>query len=146
MTPPRVWRLDHLVLTVASIDETVRFYTGVLGMSEVVFGQGRRALAFGDQKLNLHQVGHEFEPKAARPTAGSADLCLVVDADVETIGRWLAARGVDVEGPVARTGALGPVTSFYIRDPDDNLIELATYAGSGREIPDVDETSDHRRV
>jgi catechol 2,3-dioxygenase-like lactoylglutathione lyase family enzyme len=98
-------------------------------MSEVVFGQGRRALAFGEQKLNLHQAGHEFEPKAARPTTGSADLCFVVDAQADAIGGWLAGRGVRVvEGPVTRTGALGPITSFYIRDPDDNLVELATYA------------------
>lgn len=121
-------RLDHLVLTVASIDETVRFYTSVLGLTEVVFGEGRRALAFGEQKLNLHQAGHEFEPKAARPTPGSADLCLAADEDPTTIAAWLAARGVTVEeGPVTRTGALGPITSFYFRDPDGNLIELATY-------------------
>jgi catechol 2,3-dioxygenase-like lactoylglutathione lyase family enzyme len=127
-TAPHLARLDHLVLTVASIDETVRFYTSVLGMTEVVFGKGRRALSFGEQKLNLHQAGHEFEPKAARPTQGSADLCLVADADPTTIAAWLHARGVSVEeGPVARTGALGLITSFYFRDPDGNLVELATY-------------------
>jgi catechol 2,3-dioxygenase-like lactoylglutathione lyase family enzyme len=125
---PRLARLDHLVLTVASIDKTVRFYTGVLGMTEVVFGNGRRALSFGQQKLNLHQAGHEFEPKAARPTPGSVDICLIADADPATIADWLHGRGVSVEeGPVARTGALGPITSFYFRDPDGNLVELATY-------------------
>jgi len=125
---PPLARLDHLVLTVASIDETVRFYTNVLGMTEVVFGNGRRALSFGQQKLNLHQAGHEFEPKAARPTPGSADICLIVDADPDTIAAWLYGRGVSVdEGPVARTGALGPITSFSFRDPDRNLVELATY-------------------
>jgi catechol 2,3-dioxygenase-like lactoylglutathione lyase family enzyme len=125
---PRLERLDHLVLTVASIDKTVRFYAGVLGMTEVAFEDGRRALSFGQQKLNLHQAGHEFEPKAARPTPGSADLCLVADADPTTIAAWLHSRGVSVEeGPVARTGALGPITSFYFRDPDENLVELATY-------------------
>ena len=113
---PRLERLDHLVLTVASIDKTVRFYAGVLGMTEVAFEDGRRALSFGQQKLNLHQAGHEFEPKAARPTPGSADICLVADADPTTIAAWLA-----------RTGALGPITSFYFRDPDENLVELATY-------------------
>jgi catechol 2,3-dioxygenase-like lactoylglutathione lyase family enzyme len=125
---PRLARLDHLVLTVASIDKTVRFYKDVLGMTEVVFGNGRRALSFGQQKLNLHQAGHEFEPKAARPTPGSADICLIVDEDADTIAAWLHGRGVSVaEGPVARTGALGPITSFYFRDPDGNLVELATY-------------------
>ena len=128
---PRLERLDHLVLTVASIDETVRFYTEVLGMTEVAFGAGRRALSFGRQKLNLHQAGREFEPKAARPTPGSADICLVADADAATLADWLQERGVVVEhGPVARTGALGPITSFYFRDPDGNLVELATYAAS----------------
>ena len=127
-TAPRLARLDHLVLTVTSIDESVRFYTNVLGMTEVVFANGRRALAFGEQKLNLHQASREFEPKAARPTVGSADLCLIADADPATIAAWLHTRGVSIEeGPVARTGALGPITSFYFRDPDGNLVELATY-------------------
>jgi len=121
-------RLDHLVLTVASIDVSVSFYTRVLGMTEVAFGEGRHALAFGEQKLNLHQAGQEFEPKAARPTPGSADLCFVTEEDVPTITTWLEARDVSVEeGPVERTGALGPITSVYFRDPDGNLIELATY-------------------
>jgi catechol 2,3-dioxygenase-like lactoylglutathione lyase family enzyme len=116
------------VLTVASIDETISFYTTVLGMTEITFGLGRRALAFGDQKLNLHEAGHELEPKAARPTPGSADLCFIADADAATIAAWLHARGVSVEeGPVTRSGALGPVTSFYFRDPDGNLVELSTY-------------------
>jgi catechol 2,3-dioxygenase-like lactoylglutathione lyase family enzyme len=128
VTAPRIARLDHLVLTVASIDDTVRFYTSVLGMTEVTFGDGRRALAFGEQKLNLHQAGREFEPKAARPTPGSADLCFVTNADPATIAAWLRDRGVAVEqGPVSRTGAVGRITSFYFRDPDGNLVELATY-------------------
>src|SRR5262245_60434501 len=127
-TAPRLTRLDHLVLTVASIDATVGFYTTVLGMTEVVFGEGPRALSFGEHKLNLHQAGQELEPKAARPTAGSADLCLVADAEPAAIAAWLHTRGVSIEeGPVTRTGALGPITSFYFRDPDGNLVELATY-------------------
>src|SRR4026207_580833 len=89
---PRLERLDHLVLTVASIDKTVRFYAGVLGMTEVAFEDGRRALSFGQQKLNLHQAGHEFEPKAARPTPGSADICLVADADPTTTPPGLPTR------------------------------------------------------
>src|SRR5215468_7879218 len=113
--------IDHVVLTVASIDDTVDFYTRVLGMTETTFGEGRRALTFGEQKLNLHLAGREFEPKAARPTPGSADLCFVTDEDVPTITTWLEARDVSVEeGPVERTGALGPITSVYFRDPDGN--------------------------
>jgi catechol 2,3-dioxygenase-like lactoylglutathione lyase family enzyme len=124
----QVASLDHLVLTVASIDEAVSFYTRVLGMTEVIFGEGRRASAFGVQKLNLHQAGSEFEPKAALPTPGSADMCFVTDDDSATIAAWLDACGVAIEeGPVTRTGARGPITSFYVRDPDGNLVELATY-------------------
>src|SRR5262249_19030020 len=103
----RLTRLDHLVLTVASIEVSVGFYTRVLGMTEVVVGEGRHALAFGDQKLNLHQSGQEFEPRAARRTRGSADLCFVTDEDPMAIATWLDAQGVPVEqGPVERTGAL----------------------------------------
>lgn len=120
--------LDHLVLTVADIERTVAFYGGVLGMTRVTFGAGRTALAFGGQKINLHQQGREFEPKAARPTPGSADLCFVVDGPLEQVAARLAAAGVTVEdGPVARTGARGAITSLYVRDPDGNLIELSTY-------------------
>jgi catechol 2,3-dioxygenase-like lactoylglutathione lyase family enzyme len=121
-------RLDHLVLTVADIDRTCAFYEGVLGFTVVTFGNGRRALQFGQQKVNLHQQGHEFEPKAARPTPGSADLCLITAMPIAEVQQALLAAGqVIEEGPVARTGALGPITSLYIRDPDQNLIEIATY-------------------
>ncbi|MFJ2673774.1 MULTISPECIES: VOC family protein [unclassified Streptomyces] len=126
----RVERLDHLVLTVADIEATVDFYTRVLGMEPVVFGGGRRALAFGQSKINLHRAGHEFEPKAARPTPGSADLCFVVADPLERVIAELAAQGVPVEeGPVERTGALGPFVSVYVRDPDGNLVELSHYPG-----------------
>ncbi len=101
-------RLDHLVLTVASIEVTVDFYTRVLGMQAVTFGAGRTALAFGTSKINLHQAGREFEPKARRPTPGSADLCLIVSEDIPAVLAGLAAAGVAAEeGPVERTGALG---------------------------------------
>jgi catechol 2,3-dioxygenase-like lactoylglutathione lyase family enzyme len=121
-------RLDHLVLTVADIDATVDFYTRVLGMRAETFGAGRRALRFGRQKINLHQAGREFEPKAARPTPGSADLCFISDVPLDEVQRHLAACGVAVEeGPVDRTGAIGPIRSVYLRDPDDNLIEISTY-------------------
>jgi catechol 2,3-dioxygenase-like lactoylglutathione lyase family enzyme len=120
--------LDHLVLTVADIERTVIFYCGVLGMERVTFGQGRTALAFGSQKINLHQAGREFEPKALAPTPGSADLCFVAEAPLDAVVARLAAAGVAIEeGPVARTGAVGPITSVYVRDPDGNLIEISQY-------------------
>jgi catechol 2,3-dioxygenase-like lactoylglutathione lyase family enzyme len=124
----RIDRLDHLVLTVADIDATVDFYTRVLGMEAVTFGAGRTALAFGRSKINLHRAGHEFEPKADRPTPGSADLCLIADGPLEQVIEDLAAHGVPIEeGPVERTGATGPIRSVYFRDPDQNLIEVSIY-------------------
>ena len=124
----RIDRLDHLVLTVASIEATAEFYTRVLGMEVVTFGAGRTALTFGTSKINLHEAGKEFEPKARRPTPGSADICLIVEDDIAEVMAELAAAGVAVEeGPVPRTGATGPITSCYLRDPDQNLIELSNY-------------------
>jgi catechol 2,3-dioxygenase-like lactoylglutathione lyase family enzyme len=124
----RIDRLDHLVLTVADIDATMAFYTRVLGMEAVTFGAGRTALAFGRSKINLHRAGHEFEPKALRPTPGSADLCLIAAGPLEQVIEDLAAHGIPVEeGPVERTGATGPILSVYFRDPDQNLIEVSTY-------------------
>ncbi|MEO0995152.1 MAG: VOC family protein [Pseudomonadota bacterium] len=126
MSSDLIQSLDHLVLTVADIDRTVAFYRDHLGMREVEFGEGRRALAFGSQKINLHQAGREFEPKADRPTPGSADLCFLVSTPVADLATRLKAAGVPViNGPVPRTGATGPLTSIYLRDPDDNLIELS---------------------
>ena len=121
-------RLDHLVLTVADVDVTVDFYQRVLGMEPVSFKGGRRALAFGNSKINLHQAGHEFEPKAEHPGPGTADLCFIVDEPIDRIQAELIAHGVDIEeGPVERTGATGPILSVYLRDPDRNLIELSNY-------------------
>jgi catechol 2,3-dioxygenase-like lactoylglutathione lyase family enzyme len=121
-------RIDHLVLTVADIGQTVDFYVRVLGMEPVTLGGGRRALRFGCHKLNLHQAGRELEPKARRPTPGSADLCLVTTTPLDRVVDHLRAQGVPVEeGPVARTGATGPITSVYFRDPDGNLVEVSTY-------------------
>jgi catechol 2,3-dioxygenase-like lactoylglutathione lyase family enzyme len=127
---PVLKSLDHLVLTVADIGTTVAFYTDVLGMTAEVFqvadGVRRHALKFGEQKINLHLKGHEFEPKALAPTAGSADLCFLTDTDLQTWLRHLEQCGVAVlEGPVARTGADGTITSIYIVDPDGNLIEIS---------------------
>jgi catechol 2,3-dioxygenase-like lactoylglutathione lyase family enzyme len=114
----RIRALDHLVLTVRDLDATLAFYER-FGMEHVVFGEGRHALAFGDQKLNLHVAGAEFEPKAEAVTPGSADLCFLVDE--------LELDGLEpVEGPVERTGATGRIRSIYLRDPDGNLIELST--------------------
>jgi catechol 2,3-dioxygenase-like lactoylglutathione lyase family enzyme len=127
----RIARLDHFVLTVADIDTTVAFYRDVLGMEHVTFGDGRSALHFGASKINLHLAGHEFEPKARRPTPGSADVCLVVEGPLDDVLRELARGQISTEeGPVPRTGARGPITSVYLRDPDGNLIELSSYAGA----------------
>src|SRR5512139_246518 len=118
--------IDHVVLTVRDIPASVAFYTRVLGMREVVFGGGRRALAFGRCKLNLHQAGRKFEPKAAHPAPGAIDLCLLVRTPIAEVVRQLAALGVAIEaGPVERSGAQGPILSVYVRDPDGNLIELS---------------------
>jgi catechol 2,3-dioxygenase-like lactoylglutathione lyase family enzyme len=128
MNPMHIERIDHLVLTVKDIPTTCDFYSRVLGMEVVTFGEGRKALAFGQSKINLHQQGREFEPKAAAPTPGSADLCLVTPARPQAVLAHLEACGVAVlDGPVRRTGALGPITSIYFRDPDANLIEVSSY-------------------
>ena len=122
----RIISLDHLVLTVRSIEATCAFYAGVLGMEVVTIGQGRKALGFGSQKINLHERGKEFEPKAAQPTPGSADLCFLTDALLSEVIGHLNSLGVPIlEGPVARTGAVGPLRSVYFRDPDANLIEVS---------------------
>lgn len=118
--------LDHLVLTVSSIPDTLAFYTKVLGMEEITFGEGRKALAFGKQKINLHQHHQEFEPKADHPTPGSADLCFLTSTPIGECVDQLRFHGVDIiEGPVKRTGAQGEIISVYIRDPDNNLIEIS---------------------
>ncbi len=119
--------LDHLVLTVADIARTCDFYTRALGMTVVRFGAGRVALQFGRQKINLHQADRTFDPKAAAPTPGSADLCFLLAGSLEDAAAHLAALAIAIEeGPVERTGATGPIRSIYLRDPDGNLVELAT--------------------
>ncbi len=128
-TAMKIDSLDHLVLTVADVEASCAFYERVLGMQTVSFGAGRKALAFGTQKINLHRYRHEFEPKAERPTPGSADLCLITSLPIDAVMAHLRACSVAIlEGPVPRTGARGPIVSVYFRDPDLNLIEVSNYA------------------
>jgi len=129
MSVPLSDRLDRLVLTVRDIAATRAFYRDVLGMKVVTFDGGRTAWRLGSQKINVHQAGGEFEPKTARPTPGAAGLCFVVARPPAEVTAHLHGRGVEIdEGPVVRLGALGPIESVYVRDPDGNLIELAAYA------------------
>ncbi|MEU7476301.1 VOC family protein [Lentzea sp. NPDC042327] len=125
----RIDRLDHLVLTVTDLRATLDFYVTVLGMREMTFGEDRKALAFGHSKINLHEAGHEFEPKARHVVPGSADLCFVTEDPLDEVLATLAAHGVPVEeGPGERDGALGQMRSVYVRDPDGNLVEICNYA------------------
>lgn len=124
-----ITNIDHIVLTVKNINKTVQFYESVLGMVGESFGEGRIALRFGDQKINLHEHDNEFEPKANKPTPGSEDLCFLTKTKLELFMEHVKSKGVKIiEGPVARTGATGPIISFYFRDPDQNLIEVANRA------------------
>ena len=121
-------RQDHLVLTVKDIDATCRFYEQALGMTTVSFAGGRKALLYGRQKINLHLAGHEVEPKSARPTPGSGDLCFITETPMDAVVEHLRACRVEIEeGPAPRTGATGPIDSVYCRDPDGNLIEVSNY-------------------
>lgn len=122
-------RLDHFVLTVADIQRTVEFYTRILGMQAKTFGEGRVALHYGQQKINLHLKGHEIEPKAQHAVCGSADLCFITSTPIDEVLRELKEKQVDIiDGVVPRTGALGPIKSIYFRDPDGNLIEVSAYS------------------
>lgn len=125
----QVKTLDHLVLTVKDIQVSCRFYADVLGMDIVTFAENRTALHFGHMKINLHQLGHEFAPKAQHPTPGSADLCFIVEQPLDEVLTTLLQKQVAIEmGPISRSGANGEIKSVYIRDPDDNLIELSNYS------------------
>ena len=122
----KIASLDHLVLTVASIEATCAFYTAVMGMTVETFAEGRNALHFGDQKINLHLAGHEFEPKADTPVPGSGDLCFITQTPILEVVDTLKTRKVSIiAGPVPRTGAIGDLISVYFRDPDGNLIEVS---------------------
>jgi catechol 2,3-dioxygenase-like lactoylglutathione lyase family enzyme len=119
-------KLDHLVLTVKDVEKTTSFYGLVMGMEKEVFGHGRVALKYGSQKINLHEFGKELEPRAHNPMPGSADLCFITQTPLDDAMAHVTRYGVEIiEGPVERTGANGPLRSFYFRDPDDNLIEVA---------------------
>ena len=122
----KVTSLDHLVLTVRDIAQTQQWYARVLGMQPFQFGEGRQALAFGPQKINLHAANAPSTPHARVPTRGSADLCFLTDTPLDDVIRHLEDCGVPVlEGPVPRTGAAGLILSVYVRDPDENLIEIS---------------------
>ena len=124
----KINRIDHIVMTVNSVDVTCEFYSRVLGMDVIIFAQGRKALSFGAQKLNLHEVGNEFEPKAHMPTPGSIDLCLITETPIDKVLAHLASMNVEIlEGPIKRTGAAGAIISVYFRDPDQNLLEVSNY-------------------
>jgi catechol 2,3-dioxygenase-like lactoylglutathione lyase family enzyme len=123
-------RIDHIVLTVFDLERTIDFYARVLGMQPLTFAGGRRGLAFGRQKLNLHLAGREFEPKALKPNPGAIDLCFIAASPLAAVIEQLKAHGVAIiQGPVEKAGALGPMQSVYFRDPDGNLIEVSNYPG-----------------
>jgi len=121
-----ITELNHIVLTVKNIHTTIRFYSTVLGMEQVSFAENRQALKFGSQKINLHQQGDELEPHAGQPLPGSADLCFITDIPLQQVIDHILSCGVTIlAGPVQRTGTTGVLQSIYLRDPHDNLIEIA---------------------
>lgn len=121
--------LDHLVLTVTDIQKTIDFYTKILGMEEITFGENRKALLFGKQKINLHPKGAEILPNACNAGCGTADLCLLTDTPLNEVLRILKINNVEIPegGIVPRTGATGKIESVYCYDPDGNLIEISRY-------------------
>jgi len=126
--PDMIDRIDHIVLTVRSVEASCAFYERALGLRRIDTPGLPTAVTFGRQKINLHQVDHIFEPKAEVPTPGSGDFCLITERDLEEVRAHLESAGVVIElGPIRKTGALGPITSLYFRDPDDNLVEVSRY-------------------
>ena len=124
--------IDHVVFTVKDIEATCEFYTKVLGMEVVTFGEGRKALSFGSQKINLQRVGRESTLIAEKPTSGSADVCFVTSVSLSEVISHLKSCGVKlIAGPMERDGARGIMTSVYFRDPDMNLIEVSNYGSGG---------------
>jgi catechol 2,3-dioxygenase-like lactoylglutathione lyase family enzyme len=124
----KIDRLDHLVITVKDIEKTCDFYCNVLGMEKVIFGEGRMALHFGEQKINLHRAGNEYEPKANVAKPGTADLCFITNTPITEVMKRYEKYGIPIEvGPIDKTGAKGELISIYTRDPDGNLIEVSNY-------------------
>ena len=122
--------LDHIVLTTARTEQCIDFYTRVLGMRFEQFGEGRMALKFGSQKINLHEKGREFSPRATLAAPGTLDICFIAAAPLKDVISRLVSAGIPiVEGPVAKAGATGPIRSVYVRDPDGNLVEISERAG-----------------
>jgi len=120
--------LDHIVLTTRDKDACIRFYTEVLGMRLESFSENRLALHFGSQKINLHPAKNPYSPRAKTALPGTGDLCLIAKTPIANVIEHLKAEGVDIlQGPVPKSGATGPITSVYFRDPDDNLIEVSNY-------------------
>jgi catechol 2,3-dioxygenase-like lactoylglutathione lyase family enzyme len=123
--------IDHVVLNCRDVDATAEWYVRVLGMTRITFNEGRTALAFGNQKLNLRPTAARNWPTATEDVPGSVDLCFIADVDPAQVGRHLRAAGVEItDGPVAKTGAMGPMTSHYCLDPEGNLVEVASYRTS----------------
>ncbi len=129
----KIETIDHLVLTVNNTEVTCNFYCYVLSMEVVTFGNCRKALQSGSFKINLHEFGNEFEPKANHPTCGSVDICFITNTPLPQVQEHIAACGVEIiAGPVTRTGAIGAIESIYLRDPDGNLIEVSNYRNSNQ--------------
>ncbi len=124
----KIERIDHIVLTVQDMDATIKCYTTVLGMEEITFGEDRKALTFGKQKINLHPAGNEYPPIAKQPVPGSADICFITVTPIAQVARHIESNDVEIiEGPVKRSGATGEILSIYFFDPDGNLIEISNY-------------------
>ena len=120
--------IDHIVLTTRDLQGCIRFYAEVLGMKLEKFAEGRLALKFGAQKINLHEWGKEFEPRAHVAAPGTLDLCFIASAPLKNVMEKLKGAGIPIlEGPVKKTGAMGPMQSVYVRDPDLNLVEISVY-------------------
>ncbi len=118
--------IDHLVITVKDIDETVAFYTRILGMTAITFAEGRKGLVFGAQKINLHKAGEEIMPHSQNPVPGSTDICFITETPMPQVISHLASCSIEIlAGPLQKSGAAGPLLSIYIKDPDSNLIEIA---------------------
>lgn len=128
-SPVKIDRIDHIVLTVKDIDATCAFYEKTLGMTRETFAGGRTALSFGRQKINLHPAAEPYDPHAGNPVSGGADFCMITETPIETVQAHLEACGVEIMfgGPTPKTGATGPITSVYFRDPDENLVEVSNY-------------------